>query len=77
MSRKYETADAITVGAAELMYEHGVCSIVTDGKYVQIEKETAQEVPVQEQSSININELRIKHGLEPIPDCDYDLIPIK
>lgn len=38
------------------------------------EKRTALEVPVQEQSSININQLRIKNGLNPIPNGDIDLV---
>lgn len=39
MSPKYETAKSITIGAAMYLYECGTCMIVTDGKYVQIEKE--------------------------------------
>lgn len=31
----------------------------------------------EEQELININKLRSKYGLEPIPDGDIDLIPIK
>lgn len=37
-------------------------------------EETDQEVPVQEQHSININQLRIENGLEPILGGDVDLI---
>lgn len=40
-------------------------------------KETAQEVPVQEQPHININQLRVKNGLEPIPNGDIELISTK
>lgn len=38
------------------------------------EKEAAQEVPVQEQPSVNINRLRVKNGLEPIPNAGIDFI---
>lgn len=38
-------------------------------------KETAQEVPVQEQQLININELRKQYGLKPIYEGNEDLIP--
>ncbi|MDU4852863.1 MAG: hypothetical protein E6X72_00515 [Clostridioides difficile] len=40
-------------------------------------KETAPEVPVQEQYPININKLRKENGLEPIENGDIDFIPIK
>ena len=38
-------------------------------------KETAQEVPVQEQQLININELRKQYGLKPIYEGNEELIP--
>lgn len=40
-------------------------------------KKDAPEVPVQEQEIININEIRLEHGLEPIPYGDIDFTPIK
>lgn len=43
----------------------------------ETKKETAPEVPVQEQEKININKLRIEHGLQAIPNCDEDIIPTK
>lgn len=42
-----------------------------------IKKGAVPEIPVQEQSEIiNINKLRIKNGLGPIPNVDKDLISI-
>jgi hypothetical protein len=41
MSRKYEAAAALSIEAAELLYKFGIATVVTDGIYVQIEKETA------------------------------------
>lgn len=38
-------------------------------------KETAQEVPVQEQQLININELRTQYGSKPIYEGNEDLTP--
>jgi hypothetical protein len=43
---------------------------------VEVEK-AAQEVPVQEQPSININQLRKDNGLKPIPNGDSELITIR
>ena len=38
---------------------------------------TALEVPVQEQHSISINQLRIQNGLEPIFNGDINIISIR
>lgn len=40
-------------------------------------KKTAPEMRVQEQDIININKIRIKHGLIPIPSGKVDLISTK
>lgn len=37
-------------------------------------KETALEVPVQEQHSISINQLRIQNGLNPISNGNADFL---
>lgn len=42
-----------------------------------LRRETAPEVPVQEQPLVNINKLRIKNNLKPIPNGNYDIIAIK
>lgn len=42
-----------------------------------LKKETAQEVPVQEQPSVNINRLRVENGLKPILNGDACFIPLK
>lgn len=36
----------------------------------EIKEKTFQEVLVQEQSQININQIRVENGLDPIPDGD-------
>lgn len=38
---------------------------------------TAPEVPVQEQSQININKLRVENGLEAIPNGEHNFISTK
>ena len=43
MSEKYESASAVTIDAAQFMYSIGVATIVTDGKYIEIEKEVDKE----------------------------------
>lgn len=43
MSPKYETAKFITISAAMYLYKCGTCMIVTDGKYVQVEKEMEEK----------------------------------
>ena len=39
MTKKYETAANISVSGALYAYKNGIATIVTDGKYVQAEKE--------------------------------------
>ncbi len=40
-SKKHDIADIFTIEMAQKLYkEHGVATIVTDGRYVQIEKES-------------------------------------
>lgn len=40
MSRKFDVADCLTIESVELLYEkQGIASVVTDGKYVQVDKE--------------------------------------
>jgi hypothetical protein len=41
MNRRYDAAAALSIEAAELLYRNGLIVVVTDGMYVQIEKETA------------------------------------
>ncbi|AQS04173.1 hypothetical protein [Clostridium beijerinckii] len=42
-----------------------------------LEKKTAQEVPVQEQYRVHINKLRVKNGLEPITNGNQEITSIK
>ena len=40
-SKKHDIADIFTIEMAQKLYKkHGVATIVTDGRYVQIEKES-------------------------------------
>ena len=39
MTNKFETADLITIDTAQHLYEIGIVLVVTDGIYVQMEKE--------------------------------------
>ena len=38
-TKKYEIAAVITIGTVQLLNSHGVAFVITDGKYVQIEKD--------------------------------------
>jgi hypothetical protein len=48
MSRRYDAAAALCIEAAELLYKHGIATVVTDGRYVQIEKEKKDGLSHQE-----------------------------
>lgn len=39
LRKRYDAAACINLLTAELLYKHGVKVVVTDGKYVEIEKE--------------------------------------
>ncbi|WP_017416799.1 hypothetical protein [Clostridium tunisiense] len=51
-----------------------------DGHLIEVEvfpvenEETVPEVPVQEQCTININQLRIKNGLKPSYGGDIEIV---
>jgi hypothetical protein len=43
-SEKYETAGVTSVGFASGLYKnHGIMMVVTDGKYIQLDKEKEHE----------------------------------
>lgn len=43
LSRKYDVGDVITLEVAMGLYDIGIAHVVTDGKYVQLEKEEADQ----------------------------------
>lgn len=43
LDKKYEVADSITIEAAQVLHdEYGIALVITDGKYVQLDKENTK-----------------------------------
>jgi hypothetical protein len=51
LSKKYNVANFITIAAAQLLYEKCVATIITDGQYIQSERESNNDVLQNEQMS--------------------------